>query len=236
MPKSERQIKAVLLDIDGTLIDSNGAHASGWVDAFADEGRDVPHDEIRRMIGMGGERILRRYGIEPESEHGERLRSEAVRYFRERYLPHIPAFPNVRELLERMRADGLKLVVATSAGEDLLDGLLERAGVSDLIDAATSASEVENSKPAPDIVLAALKQSGQGADEVIMLGDTPYDVQASQAAGVPIVAVLCGGWDAESLQGADAIYESPADILATYDTSPFVQGTAPQGGGTVFIV
>lgn len=236
MPHSSRQIKAVLLDIDGTLIDSNGAHASGWVDAFADDGRDIPHEEIRRLIGMGGERILKHYGIEPESERGERLRDLAGRYFKERYMPSIPAFPEVRELLERMKADGLKLVVATSAGSDLLEGLLERAGVTDLIDEATSASDVKHSKPAPDIVLAALEKSGRDADEVLMLGDTPYDVEASQRAGVPIVAVLCGGWDAESLEGADAIYEDPADLLARYDSSPFVQGTAPQGGGTVFVV
>jgi HAD superfamily hydrolase (TIGR01549 family) len=224
MQRNGRTVRAVLLDIDGTLIDSNGSHAAGWVDAFADAGREVPHGEVRAMIGMGGERILDYYGIEPESDEGKRLRSEAVRYFKERYLPRIQAFPGVRPLLERMRADGLQLVVATSAGGDLLEGLLERAGVGDLIDAATTASEVEESKPAPDIVHAAMKKCTCGPDEVVMLGDTPYDVEAARRAGVPVVAVLCGGWDSESLKGADAIYESPEDLLARYEESMFAAG------------
>ena len=80
----------------------NGAHARGWADAFADDGRDIPHEEIRPMIGMGGERILKRYDIAPESDEGKRLREEAVRHFKERYLPHIQAFPKVRDLLERL--------------------------------------------------------------------------------------------------------------------------------------
>lgn len=212
---------AVLLDIDGTLIDSNGAHARGWVDAFAEVGRQVPFDELRSQIGMGGERILRRYGYDPESDEGEALRSRAAVIFKQTYLQTIEPFEGVRALLGRMRADGMRLIVATSAGGDLLEGLLEIAGVGDLIDAATSASDVSDSKPAPDIVLAALGKSGCSKDHVMMLGDTPYDVEACRRADVPLVALTCGGWDASELQGAQAIYRDPSDLLAQYETSPF---------------
>ena len=226
MPPFPQNPCAVLLDIDGTLIDSNGAHARGWVDAFADTGRTVPYEEVRAMIGMGGERILRRYEIDPASDEGERLREEATRYFKDEYMPQIEPFPQVRDLLERMRQNGLRLVVATSAGGDLLEGLLRIAGVEDLIDAATTASDVRDSKPAPDIVHAALDKSGCKANEVIMLGDTPYDVEAARSAHVPIVAVTCGGWDAEALRDADAVYEDPSDLLARYDDSPFAGVTS----------
>ncbi len=136
-----------------------------------------------------------------------------------KYLPALRAFPQVKELLTRLHGDGLKLVVATSAKPDEADALLKLTGAADLIDAIATTEDAENSKPAPDILQAALKKSGLSADAVVMLGDTPYDVEAAQKAGVGILGVRCGGWTAPDLKGALAVYNDPADLLAHYAES-----------------
>lgn len=219
-------LKAVILDIDGTLIDSNDAHTQAFVDAAAELGLDgAGFDEIRKMIGMGGDKLIpRAFGFEEESPDGERLSEAKGRIFEERYLPEIRPTPGARELLERLRAEGYTLVVATSAGGDVLDGLLRAAGVRDLIEDATSASDVEDSKPEPDAVKAALRKAGARPDEAVMLGDTPYDVEAATRAGVVILAVRTGGWDDAALDGAAGIYDHPADLLARYAESPLARG------------
>jgi phosphoglycolate phosphatase-like HAD superfamily hydrolase len=214
-----------VLDVDGTLIDSNDAHARAWVETAAEIGHEVAFEEVRRLIGMGGDRVLPALtGLDEESPEGERVSERRGTLFRERYLAGLSPFPRVRELLERLRDDGYRLVVASSAGEDDLTKLLERAGVADLIEERTSSSDADHSKPAPDIVEAALRSAGVGADGAIMLGDTPYDVEASLRAGVPIVAVRSGGWDDRALRGAVAVYEDAAELLRRYDASPFARG------------
>jgi phosphoglycolate phosphatase-like HAD superfamily hydrolase len=150
------------------------------------------------------------------------MKERRGRIFRERYLPSCRPFPRARELLERMGEDGMKLVVATSASADDMAALLKAAGVADLIEAKASSADAEESKPAPDIVEAAVARSGCGAAQAVMLGDTPYDVKAATRAGVRCVALRSGGWDDEALSGAVAIYADTADLLAHYEESPFV--------------
>jgi HAD superfamily hydrolase (TIGR01509 family) len=217
--------RVAVLDVDGTLIDSNDAHAEAWVETGRELGTAVEFAHVRRLIGMGGDKVLPRLtGVEEDSPEGERWTERRGEIFRERHLPGLRAFPGARALLERLRADGYRLVVASSAGEDDLDLLLERAGVADLVEERTSSGDAEASKPEPDIVQAALASAGVDAEGAIMLGDTPYDVEASLRAGVPIVALRSGGWDDEALEGAVAVYDDPADLLARYDTSPFARG------------
>jgi phosphoglycolate phosphatase-like HAD superfamily hydrolase len=126
-----------------------------------------------------------------------------------------------------MRDEGLKLVVASSAKEDELTPLLEKAGTADLIEKKTSSDDAENSKPDPDIVKAALDRSGLAPDEVVMLGDTPYDIEAASRAGVRAVALRSGGWKDRDLSGAIAAYDDPADLLAHYDSSPLKRNVSP---------
>lgn len=217
-------LRAVLLDVDGTLLKSNDEHARAMADAYAESGHAVAFERIRPLIGKGGDKIMRAVSdLDPESEAGQRVADRTSEIFLERYLDACRPFRNVRSLLQRMKHEGLDLVVVTAAAEDELESLLDVAGVKDLIGKATSSGDVEESKPAPDIVEAALEKSGYNADEVLMLGDTPYDVQAATAAGVRIVGVRCGGWDDEDLAGAVAVYDDPADLLANYDASPFAQ-------------
>ena len=214
-------IRAVILDIDGTLIDSNAAHARAFVDAAQELGLESPPvNEVLPLIGMGGDRLIpRAFGFEQDDDMGERLEELKGNIFRSRYLQDLKPTPGARALLERLRADGYKLVVATSASPGDVDHLLERAEVADLVGAATSADDVGASKPAPDVVEAALEEAGVAAHEAVMLGDTPYDVEAAGRAGVPILAVRTGGWGDEALAGAATIYDDPADLLARYEDS-----------------
>lgn len=222
------RIRAVILDVDGTLILSNDAHAQAFVDAARELGHPQgTFEEVRRLIGMGGDKLIPRvFGFEKETPEGKALSDRKGEIFRERYLPELEPAPGARSLLHRLRDDGIKLVVATSAQKRDLQGLLERAGVEDLIQESTSASEVEESKPDPDVVESALEDAGFPAEQVLMVGDTPYDVEAAGRAGVRILGVRCGGWGDEDLRGAVAIYEHPADLLARYDESPLGRGSA----------
>jgi HAD superfamily hydrolase (TIGR01509 family) len=219
------RLKAVILDIDGTLVDSNDAHTHAFVEAASEMGIHADFSEIRRLIGKGGDKLIPEvFGFEQDSERGERLETRKGEIFRERHLPGLAPTRGARALVQRLRAEGLDLVIATSASEEDVAGLLERAGVDDLIERATSADDVEESKPAPDPVEAALEEVGCRPAEAVMIGDTPYDVAAARAAGVAIIGVRTGGWGAAELEGAAAVYDDPADLLARYDESPLVGG------------
>jgi HAD superfamily hydrolase (TIGR01509 family) len=220
---SPRPLRGVLLDVDGTLLDSNDAHAQSWVDALAEHGIARPFEQLRRLIGMGSDRLLPAIGIDEPSELAQALQATRSQIFQREYLPKLQPFASARALVERMREQGWSLVVASSASKDELGGLLERAGVADLLELRTSADDAESSKPAPDIVEAAVSLSGHAADEVLLLGDTPYDVAAGTRAGVGVVAVRCGGWADQDLNGAIAIYDDPAALLREFATSPFAR-------------
>ena len=213
--------KLVLLDVDGTLIDSNDAHADAWIEALEEFGYRVTFARIRTLIGKGGDKLL------PEAVQldGDRGRVKVIaerrsQLFMQKYLPKLKPFPAARELLEHLLARGFRLVVATSARKDEMLGLLRVAGIDDLIDDAASARDAQNSKPDPDIIQAALRRAGCRPEEAIMVGDTPYDVQAAIGAHVNLVALLCGGWTVAELSGAIAIYDDPANLLRWYDDSP----------------
>ncbi len=217
----------VLLDIDGTLVDSNDAHARAWVEALAEAGHDVPFERVRRLIGMGGDQLLPEViGLEKDTPEGQRISDRWVAIFKEKYLSGLRPFPQVRQLLMRMREERLPLVAATSAKADQLDALLDIAGVKDLIKEETTSDDVEESKPEPDIVRAGLRKLGCDASEAVMLGDTPYDIEAAGKSGVGVIALRCGGFDDSDLAGALAIYDDPADLLAHYDESPLAARAA----------
>lgn len=212
----------MILDVDGTLVDSNDAHAQAWKDAFAEAGIEVDYEQIRRSIGMGGDKLMPHVsGLSKDSPEGTRISDRRGHIFKDQYLPHLKPFPGVRELVRRLTNDGHRVVVASSANEDELGPLLEAAGVSTLIQKRTSSDDAAHSKPDPDIVQAALKQSGVEPGAAIMLGDTPYDVEAATRAGIRVVGVECGGWSRQDLSGATEVYKDPAAILAAYDRSVF---------------
>jgi len=224
MANESRRYRAVILDMDGTLIDSNAAHVQAWVEALREHGREVEEKDICPLVGMGGDNLLpAAVGISKESEEGKKISERRGEIFKTRYVPHIRPFPGVRPLLERFREDGLRLMVATSSPGDELEKNLEIAGVADLVEDSTSASDAGKSKPDPDVVQAALDRLGLPAGQVVMLGDTPYDIQAAGKAGVEVIAFRCGGFRDDDLKGAIAIYDGPADLLAHYGESPLAQ-------------
>lgn len=212
--------RAILLDIDGTLIDSNDEHAWAWVDTGVEFGHDIQYDKVRWLIGMGGDKVLPALtGITEDSPEGEKILARRGEIFREKYAPLLQPFEKVRDLLLHMQENGNQLVVATSASDEDLETLLEQAGIDDILKKATSADDAEESKPAPDIVEAALKKAGVGPEQAVMIGDTPYDIAAATRAGVPIIALRCGGWQDDDLRGAVELYDDPADLLARYSAS-----------------
>ena len=213
-------LKGVIFDIDGTLVDSNDAHAQSWVDTFAEADYEVPFGVVRPLIGMGADKLLpKTIGIRHDSEEGKKLLKRRSEIFRERYLPRLRPFPGARALVLRVRDDGLKAIVATSAKDEELKALLKAAEVDDLMQERATSSNAKRSKPDPDIVEAAIDESGVPASKAVMIGDTPYDVEAATRAGVRIIGFRSGGWDDASLKGAAQIYDGPADLLADYDAS-----------------
>jgi HAD superfamily hydrolase (TIGR01509 family) len=216
-----RSLGGVLLDVDGTLIDSNDAHARAWSDALAEVGRNVPASDIRPLIGMGGDKLLPKLGLDPESEEGRAASKRRGEIFLTRELPRIRPTPGAKELVARLHKEGLQLVVASSAQENELKAMLCHVGLDAVLPRKTSADDAEHSKPDPDIIEAALAEAKLSPEATLLLGDTPYDVEAAGRAGVRTVALLSGGWDADALRGAIAIYENPADLLRHFTASPF---------------
>lgn len=214
------RVRGVILDVDGTLVDSNDAHARAWVDALAEQRIEVSFSSVRPLIGMGGDKLLPEVArVSEGSELGRRVSARRSAIFAERYLPGLRAFPKTRELVLRMRGAGLKVVIASSAKREELSPLLELARVSDLVEGVTSSSDSAASKPDPDIVQAALALLDVAAAHVVMIGDTPYDIEAAAKAGIPTIAFRCGGQSDAALKGALATYDGPADLLARFTES-----------------
>ena len=213
-------LQGVIFDIDGTLVDSNDAHAESWVETFAKAGYDVPFDVVRPLIGMGADKLLpKTVGIAHDSDEGKKLIESRSKIFHEKYLPRLRPLPGSRDLVLRVRAEGLDTIVATSAKDQEVKGLLKAAEVADLIEAKATASDAKRSKPDPDIVHAAIEESGASHHDLVMIGDTPYDVEAATRAKLQIIAFRSGGWDDAHLQGAAEIYDGPSDLVTHYDSS-----------------
>ena len=223
-------IEAVIFDVDGTLINSVDQHAKAWLWAFARHGHDIPLEDIRAQIGKGGDQLMPVFLSAEEIEHfGETMQKERSDFFKDEYLPHIHAFPMVRELFERIKQDGKKIILASSAKADELERYEKIAGIDDLIEPSTSSGDAEKSKPHPDIFHAALARLG-GLDpsQVLVVGDTPWDAIAAGKAGLKTIGVLCGGFSKHDLKdaGCVAIYTNPAELLEGYDESPIAGGAS----------
>ena len=217
--------RVVLLDVDGTLLDSNDAHALSWIETLERHGRHFSYERVRPLIGMGGDKMLPELtGLDAHDPALEGIVEQRTKLFIEQYLPQLAPTPRARALVEMILASGLRAVAATSAGPEL-PALLRQAEVDDLIGMAADSKDAPRSKPDADIVHAALAKAGVPAAQAVMIGDTPYDVQAARGAGVGLIALRCGGWwDDDELEGAEAIYQDPAQLLELWDRSPL----APQ--------
>ena len=211
---------SVLLDIDGTLIDSNNAHATAWMRALREYGRRMDITEVRPLIGMGGDKLLPAVaGIEEDSPEGKAIATRKKQLFTH-MLTGLRPTRGARSLLEYLSDQGIDLVIATSADDEEMEALLRQAGVDDLVGKRATSDDAAESKPDPDIVCAALKRIRSGAESAVMVGDTPYDIEAAARAGVAAVALRCGGhWSDRDLKGALYIFDDPQDLLDRWQQS-----------------
>ena len=217
-------VKAVLCDIDGTLVESNWLHAAAWRDAFAVIDVDVELEEARRQIGKGGDELIpvfvpwwKRKAVE------EPLKAYRKLIFEMNYLDQVKPFPKVRELLSHMKESGIRVSIASSAGKEQLEAYLKIANIEDIVEESSSADDAERAKPHPDIFQATLKKLKLRPRDVLALGDTPYDAEAAGKAEIWTVGVMTGGWSREELMhaGCVEVYKDVAELLENFDTSAF---------------
>jgi HAD superfamily hydrolase (TIGR01549 family) len=217
-------IQGVIFDIDGTLIDSVDLHAESWRVALERFGKRASFEEVRRQIGKGADQLMPVFLSKEElARFGGELDEFRGRLFKREYLPRIKGFPKVRELFQRLKRDNKRIALASSAKGDELDTYKKIAGIDDLVEAETSSDDADRSKPYPDIFQAALARlPGITVDELVVIGDTPYDAQAASKAKLHTIGLLCGGWSEDELRNAGciAVYRDAADLLEHYDDSP----------------
>jgi HAD superfamily hydrolase (TIGR01549 family) len=217
-------VQGVMFDIDGTIIDSIALHIESWKRAFQLFGKEYSYEQIRRQIGKGADEFLAMFFSKEELD---RVRGDLENYrselFKREYLPKAKAFPRVRELFERIKQDGRKIALATTAKEEEIKIYKEMAGIDDLVDTVACSDDVKRSKPHRDICSAAVQKLGNiASDRVMAVGDTRYDAEAAGKINVRTVGLLCGGGNLVELiqAGCIAIYKDPADLLEHYGSSP----------------
>jgi HAD superfamily hydrolase (TIGR01509 family) len=203
-----------ILDIDGTLVDTNYQHALAWYRAFRKHGLVLPIWRIHRHIGMGGDQLLPALSDEDfEREHGEDVREEEKGLYME-MIGEVEPMRDARKLIEQIKRRGHTAVLASSAKDEEVEHYLDLLDARSLADGWTSSADVQSTKPEPDLVHAALEKAGADAEDAVMIGDTPFDVEAAKRAGVPTIAVLTGGFSEAELReaGAVEVFESVAEL------------------------
>jgi HAD superfamily hydrolase (TIGR01549 family) len=219
-----------ILDIDGTLVDTNYHHAVAWYRAFREHELVLPLWRIHRHIGMGGDQLVGALaGEEFEDSSGDSVRdAEKDRY--SELIEEVEPLPGARDLIVRLKEEGHSVVLASSAKDDEVEHYIDLLSARKLADAWTTSADVETTKPAPDLVEAALEH-GQGEDGAVMVGDSTFDCEAAGRANVPTLAVLTGGFSEQELRdaGAEGVYHSPEEILDCFEQTAF--GLPADSGG-----
>ena len=204
-----------ILDIDGTLVDTNYQHALAWYRAFRKHDVVLPIWRIHRHIGMGGDQLVPSLTDDDfEQQHGEAVREDEKQLYME-LIGEVEPMRDARKLIEELKARGHKALLASSAKDDEVDHYLDLLDARELADGWTSSADVDSTKPEPDLVHSALQKADADANEAVMIGDTPWDVEAAKRAGVPTIAVMTGGFSEAELRdaGALAAFESVAELL-----------------------
>lgn len=212
-------LKAILLDIDGTLVDSNDKHTGCWVEAFARFGKQVDWQVIRGQIGKGGDllvpdmlnaREMRKFGDDLKELRGELWKNE--------YMESVQPFPGIRESIRALADRGLKLAFASSSNPNEVEYYVSLLGAEDLLEGSTSKKDAKFSKPSPEIFEAALEQVGGDAAATLVVGDTPYDILAAHRAKLAVAALLCGGFPRETLAKAEFLFDDIPQLLKELDS------------------
>jgi HAD superfamily hydrolase (TIGR01509 family) len=209
----------VVIDIDGTLVDTNYQHAIAWYRAFRQHGTVLPVWRIHRHIGMGGDQLVAALTDErTERERGDDIRTAEKTLYME-LIDEVETMEGSRELIEELKRREHTVVLASSAKADEVDHYLDLLDARELADAWTTSADVEQTKPQPDLVRAALDRAGDADGEAVMVGDTPWDIHAAREAGLPTITVRTGGFGVDELReaGAVAVFESVRELLSRID-------------------
>jgi HAD superfamily hydrolase (TIGR01509 family) len=214
--------QTAILDIDGTLVDTNYQHAIAWYRAFRQHDVVLPVWRIHRHIGMGGDQVIAALTDEAtDDEKGDDIRgAEKALYLA--MIEEVEPLEGARELIERLKDAGKTVVMASSAKDDEVDHYLDLLDARELADDWTTSADVEETKPEPDLVKAALDKAGADSGDAVMLGDTPWDCEAAKRAGVETVALMTGGFAEEELTeaGAAAVFESLPELIERIEETP----------------
>lgn len=219
-------IEAVLFDIDGTLVDSNDLHVQAWEEAFASAGHRLDRQTIHDQIGKGKDMLVPSLLPDADDETIATLGEAHAAAFKGKFLDRVRPFPGAHDLLARVRDSGREVVLASSASGDELEHYLGLLDARDIVRASTSADDVEHTKPAPDIFAAALRKLAPLSEhQVMVVGDTPYDVEAAAKCGIATIALRSGKFADEVLResGAVALYDDAAALLRDFATSPLAR-------------
>jgi HAD superfamily hydrolase (TIGR01549 family) len=211
---------AAILDVDGTLVDTNYQHAVAWYRAFRDNGIVLPVWRIHRHIGMGGDQLVAALTDEQtDRDKGEEIRDAEKGHYSE-LIGEVETLEGSRELIEDLKQRGHAVVLASSAPQDDIDHYLELLDARELADGWTTSDDVEATKPEPDLVRAAVEKAGGG--DAVMVGDSTFDCEAAKRAGLETVAVMTGGFSEQELRdaGAVAVFESITALRDSLDDTP----------------
>jgi len=202
------RLQALLLDIDGTLVDSNDKHADCWVEAFAHFGKDADWKLIRQQIGKGGDLLVPdTLNAREMRKFGEKLQEYRGELWKKSYMKSVQPFPGVVESIRSLAARGLRLAFASSSNPDEVGYYVELLGVGDLLEGTTSKEDAQFSKPSPEIFQAALDRVKSDPERTVAVGDTPYDILAAHRIPLPVVALRCGGFAEELLAKAEFVFD-----------------------------
>ncbi len=218
--------RGILFDVDGTLVDTTYLHAVCWAEALRQHGSYISMATLHHAIGMSSDQLLAHcLGEDRDKDADEAIVASHKTLYRQ-WWGRLTPLPGARDLLRACAERGLDVVLASSAADPELDALRSALDADDAIKAATSSNDAEEGKPAPDILQAALDESGLSADQVVFVGDAVWDGRAAERAGITFVGVTCGGTPAEDLRAAGAVevWDDPADVLANFDASALSRG------------
>lgn len=218
-----------ILDVDGTLVDTNYQHALAWYRAFRAHDIVLPIWRIHRHVGMGGDQLVEALtDAETEQALGNQIR-EAEREFYTEMIDEVEPMRDSREIIRALRERGHTVLLASSAKADEIEHYIDLLDARELADGWTSSADVDATKPEPDLVNAALQKAGEPADQAVMIGDTPWDVEAARRAGVRTIAVMTGGFSEDELRqaGAADVYESVSELRDALDRTLLRGSGAP---------
>lgn len=216
-------IKAVLFDIDGTLVDSNDYHVAAWQAVFKRIGASFDDQVVHDQIGKGTDMLVPTLLPDTDETEQENMGEEHGRIFKSKYLHQVKPFAAARDLLIKVKGSGRQVVLASSASSEELEHYIGLMDAGEIVDVSTTSDDVERTKPAPDIFATALKKlSPLDASQVIVVGDTPYDIEAAARCGIAAVGVRSGKFSDATLRGAGAaaLYDDVAALLADFEHSP----------------